>query len=132
MNQQGERGLSSSSGGETQLSILGQVTRELNEIESETPNTLEQILMLKQTGVSDLDVGNQIVEFLQNTSIKLNEVANRGCQQIGSISQHDYNREQALKHWGGICNRVLNAVKCLIGNYFEQKLSFMENSIAQK
>ena len=61
MNQQRENGLSSSSGIGSQLSILGQVTRELNEIENETPNTLEHILMLKQTGMSGPEVGNQIM-----------------------------------------------------------------------
>ena len=125
MNQQRESGLSSSSGVGSQLSILGQVTRELNDIESETPNTLEHILMLKQTGVSDLEVGNRIVEFLQNASLKLNEVTNRGYQQIESSSHDVYNREQALKHWGEICTRVLNALKCLVGNYFERRLNFM-------
>ena len=79
--------LSSSTGGGCQISILGQVTRELGEIENETPNTLEHIMKLKQEGMSDLEVGNQIVEFLQNTSIKLNEVANRGYRQVESSSR---------------------------------------------
>ena len=64
MNRQREEiGLSSSSGGENQLSILGQVTRELNEIEKETPNTLEQILMLRRNGVSDQEVDNELCSF---------------------------------------------------------------------
>ena len=98
------------------MSILGQVTRELEEIESETPTTLEQILMTKQAGVSDLDVGNQIVKFLQNASIRLNEVTNRGYQKIENSSQDVFNREQALGHWEDLRNRVPNALKCLIKN----------------
>ena len=47
MNLQRESGLSSSSGDGSQLSILGQGTRELKEIENETTNTLEHIMMLK-------------------------------------------------------------------------------------
>ena len=63
MNQQRERGLPSSSWGEGQLSILGQVTRELNDIENETPNTLEQILTLRQNGVSGREVGGKLWSF---------------------------------------------------------------------
>ena len=51
--------------GGNQMSILGPATRELNQIEKGTPNKLEHVLMLKQTGRSDLEVGNRIVEFLQ-------------------------------------------------------------------
>ena len=47
MDQQRESGLSGSSGDGSQLSILGQGTRELKEIENETTNTLEHIMMLK-------------------------------------------------------------------------------------
>ena len=126
------QGLSSSSGGGIQLSILGQVTKELKDIEIETPATLEQILSMKQSGVSGLDVGNQIAKFLQNTSVRLNEVTNRGYQQIENSNQDDYNREQALNYWKDVCSRVLQALKCLVGNYFEQKLNLMERSIARQ
>ena len=106
------RGLSSSSGDGAQLSILGQVTQELEDIEIETPTTLEQILKKKkkQSGVSDLDVGNQIAQFLQNTSIKLNEVTNRCYQQIERSSHDVYNREQALRYWENLRSRVPNAL----------------------
>ena len=49
--------------GGIQLSILGQVTQELKDIEVGTPAALEQILSMKQSGVSGHDVGNQIVTF---------------------------------------------------------------------
>ena len=111
---------------------LGQVTQELEDIEIETPATLEQILMKKQSVVSDLDVGNQIVKFLQNASIRLDEVTNRGYQQIENSSQDVFNREQSLNRWKDLCNRVLNALKCLVGNYFGQTLNSMENSIARQ
>ena len=42
--------LSSSSGSGNQGSILGQVMQELGDIEAETPNKLERILLKKQTG----------------------------------------------------------------------------------
>ena len=45
------------------MSNLGHVIRELDEIENETPNTLEHILALKETGRRGLEVGNQIAEF---------------------------------------------------------------------
>ena len=70
--------LSSSSGCGTQWSILGKVIHELEDIEAETPNALERILLKKKTGASVHDVDNQIVAFLQSTSLKLNEVTNRG------------------------------------------------------
>ena len=57
------RGLSNSPWGNTQLSILGHVAKELEDIESETPNTLELILKQKHSGVSDLEVGARIVKF---------------------------------------------------------------------
>ena len=75
------------------MSILGQATQELKDIEIETPATLEQILLMKQSGASDLDVGNQIVKFSQNTSVRLNEVTSRGYQQIEKSNQDSYNRE---------------------------------------
>ena len=56
--------LASSPWGENQLSILGKVVRELKDIENETPDTLERILTLRQSGVSDQDVGAKIAEFL--------------------------------------------------------------------
>ena len=93
------QGLSSSSGGKTQLSILGQVTKDLKDIETETPNTLELILKQKQTGVSDLEIGTQIVQYLQSTSAKVNEVTNRGYQEIEKSNQESHNREQALNYW---------------------------------
>ena len=90
------------------MSILGQVTQELKDIEIETPTTLELILSKKQSGVSGLEVGNQIVKYLQNTSLRLNEVTNRGYQQIQNSDQDDYNREKALKYWKTVYSRVYN------------------------
>ena len=84
------------------MSILGQETRELNDIETETPATLELILKKKHSGVSDLDVGTQIVQFLQSTSARVSEVTNRGYQQIEKRNQDSYNREQALNYWRGV------------------------------
>ena len=51
MNQQSESGFQVPRGVGSQMSILWQVTRELDGVENETPNALERILMLKQTGV---------------------------------------------------------------------------------
>ena len=51
--------------GGNQASLLGEVTRELSLIEKEKPGRLEHILK-NQSGVSDLDIGNQIVELLRN------------------------------------------------------------------
>ena len=124
--------MSSSSGGKTQSSILGQVTRELEDIETETPTTLELILKQKHSGVSDLEVGTQIVQFLQSTSARVSEVANRGYQEIEKCNQDSHNREQALNYWRGVCSKVLKALQCLMENYFEQKLTAMERSIAQQ
>ena len=121
--------LPSSSGGGIQGSILGQVIQELGDIEAETPNALERILSKKQTGASDHDVGNQIVAFLQSTSMKLNEVTNRWYRQIENSDQSEYNREQALKYWGNVCSKVLQALKVMMENYVEQKLTLMERSI---
>ena len=45
------------------MSILGQVFRELKDIGNETPDTLEQILTLRQNGVSDHDVGAKLWSF---------------------------------------------------------------------
>ena len=127
-----EMELASSSVGENQLSILGKVVRGLKDIENETPGTLERILTLRRSGASDQDVGAKIVEFLQNTSLRLNEVTNRGYQRI-EISGHDaYNREQALNYWRDICNKSLSALKVFIENYFEQKLHSMESNMAQQ
>ena len=57
--------LPSSSGGENQLSTLAKVVRGLEDIENETPDTLERILTLRQSGAIDQDVGTKILEFLQ-------------------------------------------------------------------
>ena len=126
------QGLSSSSGGKTQLSILGQVTKDLKAIETETPNTLELILKQKQTGVSDLEIGTQIVQYLQSTSARVNEVTNRGYQEIEMSNQEKHNREQTLKYWKSVCDKVLKALQCLMDTYFEQKLDVMERNIAQQ
>ena len=98
--------LSSSSGGENQLSILGQVTQELKDIEIETPTTLEVILSQKQAGVGDIDVGNQIIKYLRETSSRLNDVTNRVYQQIRNSDQDDYNRGQALKYWKTVYSKI--------------------------
>ena len=126
------QGLSSSSGGMSQASILGNVTRELKNIETETPNTLELILKQKHSGVSDLEVGTQIVQFLNSTSARVSEVTNRGYQEIEKCNQDSHNREQALNYWRGVCSKVLKALQCLMENYFEQKLTVMERGIAQQ
>ena len=97
------QGLSSSSGGNTQLSILDQVTKELKAIETETPNTLELILKQKETGVSDLEIGTQIVQCLESTSARAKEVTNRGYQEIEMSNQETHNREQTLKYWKSVC-----------------------------
>ena len=127
-----EQELPSSSGGENQGSILGKVIKELGDIEAETPNTLELILLKKQTGVSDLEVGNQIVEYLQSTSLKLKEITNRGYHQVQKSDQNEGNREQALIFWRNVCNQVMQTLKTMMGNYFEQKLTLMERSIVQQ
>ena len=124
--------LSSSSGGKTQLSILGQVTKDLKDIETETPTTLELILKQKHTGVSDLEIGTQIVQYLQIASARVNEVTNRGYQEIEMSNQESHNREQTLKYWKSVCDKVLKALQRLVGSYFEQKLTAMERSIAQQ
>ena len=62
----------------------------------------------------------------------MNEVTNRGYQQIENSNQDAYNREQALNRWKVVCSRVLRALQCLMENYFEQKLNLMERSIAQQ
>ena len=126
------QGLSSSSGGMSQASILGNVTRELKNIETETPNTLELILKQKHSGVSDLEVGTQIVQFLNSTSARVSEVTNRGYQEIEKCNQDSHNREQALNYWKNVCSKVLKALQCLMENYFEQKLTVMERGIAQQ
>ena len=58
-----EMELASSSGEENQLSILGKVVRKLKDIENETPDTLERILTLRQSGASDQDVGAKLWSF---------------------------------------------------------------------
>ena len=126
------QGLSSSSGGKTQLSILEQVTKDLKAIETETPNTLESILKQKQTGVSDLEIGSQIAQCLQSTSARVNEATNRGYQEIEMSNQETHNREQTLKYWKRVCGKVLKALQCLMDTYFEQKLNVMERSIVQQ
>merc|ERR1712112_684745 len=110
----------------------GQVTKDLKDIETETPNTLELILKQKQTGVSDIEIGTQIVQYLQNTSAKVNEVTNRGYQEIEKSNQESHNREQTLKYWKNVCDKVLKALQCLMDTYFEQKLNVMERSIVQQ
>ena len=115
-----------------QWSILGQVTKELKDIEIETPTTLERILSKKQIGVSDLDVGNQIVTYLQNTSSRLNEVTSRGYNQLQISDRDNHKREQALKYWNKVCKKVLQPLKVTMENYFEQKLNSMEGSIVQQ
>ena len=92
------QGLSSSSAG----NIFDQVTKDLKAIEAETPNTLELILKQKQTGVSDLEIGTQIVQCLQSTSARVNEVTNRGYQEIEMSNQETHNREQTLKYWKSV------------------------------
>ena len=82
--------------------------------------------------MSDQDFGNQIVAFLQSTSLKLNDVTNRGYHQIKNSDQNEYNREQALIYWGNVCSKVMQTLKVTMGNYFEQKLTLMERSIVQQ
>ena len=126
------QGLSSSSGGMSQASILGNVTRELKNIETETPNTLELILKQKHSGVSDLEVGTQIVKFLNSTSARVSEVTNRGYQEIEKCNQDSHNREQALNYWRDLSSKILKALQCLMESYFEQKLNVMEKGIVQQ
>ena len=88
--------------------------------------------MLRQNGVSDHEVGTKIAEFLQITSMRLNEVTNRGYQRV-EISSHDaFNREQELNFWRDICNKAQNALKFPYGIFPEQRLHSMESNIAQQ
>ena len=68
MNRQREIGPVSSLGIGNQVYLIGQVSRDPKAIENDTPITLELILMRKQSGVSDLEVGTQIIELFKETS----------------------------------------------------------------
>jgi len=127
-----EKEMLSSPEGRNEGSILGQAIQELKDIEVETPNTLERILLEKQNGVSDQDVGNQIISCLRSTSLKVNEITNKGYHQIENSEQSEFNREQALRYWRNVRSKVTQTLKTTMENYFEQKLTLMERSIVQQ
>ena len=100
-------------------------------IGDETPQTLETILRQRQSGVSDLALGNQIVELFRRTSSNVNEVTNQGYKQIEDCNYDWYNREQALKHWRYLRHKSLTELTSNIEKYAGQDLARMESSIFQ-
>ena len=92
-------------------------------IEKETPSRLEHILT-NQSGVSDLDIGNQIVELLQNTSLKLQEITNRGYRQIEQSGYEMYNRGHALRHWWEMRRMAMKALKSYIGFFGNKRFEW--------
>ena len=104
----------------------------MREIENDTPIKLDQIVMLRRKGVSEQDVGKQIVECLRNTSTRLNQITSHGYQQIENSNQTVYNREQTLNYWRGVCNNALNSLKGFIGTYYEHKLYDLGSNIVQE
>ena len=113
----------------SQEGLLAKVTKDLKAIGDEAPQTLEIISRQRQSGLSDQEVGNQIIEFFQMISTNVNEVTNRGYRQIEEIKYDWYNREQTLIYWRDLRQRTLTELTSNIERYVGQEVGQMEGSI---